>query len=427
MRYRVWPLLGAMSLWAGCATPPLPQSACVETVGHVQLVSGHVPATLPIEPELDGPHPVEFYVQLALERNPEIRAAQREVAAEAERIPQVTALDDPMLEDRFWPIPDHSPQTASGRMPNSLMLSQKFPWFDKLRVRGEVAAQETQIALTELAETELRVIEQVHLAYYDIYYYQRAIEITQENEQLLRDLVDLAQIRIRTQMDAGQQDVLRAQLELDKLRQRIIVLRRQLRVAQADLAALLHASPELLPLAMEEIHVPSAPETIDQLYAAAVRCRPELQERLHAIVRDQRQRELACLEYYPDVTLGFGWDYMTTDQAISPVADSKDNYGFMVGINLPIWQDKLRAGVREAEHRVVASARRYDATRDETFRQIRRLIAEADAYEQQIALFRENILPRAEQTLEVSITDYRGGRVDFLQVIDNYSGVLTFQ
>jgi outer membrane protein TolC len=36
-------------------------------------------------------------------------------------------------------------------------------------------------------------------------------------------------------------------------------------------------------------------------------------------------------------------------------------------------------------------------------------------------------MPRAEQARDVSVADYRTGRTDILQVIDNYRALLTFQ
>ena len=412
----------------GCATAPCPEADYLETADALHA-SAHidlgVSQTLPEEPELNGPHPVAYYLQIALERNPEILAARRAVTAQAYEIPQVTSLENPMVTNTFWPIPEHSPQTASGRMPYSLMATQQFPWLGKLRVQGEVAEQETKIALTQLAQAQLEVMESVQLVYYDVYYYQKAISITEENEKLLEDFIRFAEIRFRT--GGSQQDVLRAQLEQDRLREQLIGFRRQLRMAQADLVALLHASPDLEPLAMKDLDLPEAPEAIEHIYELAVRCRPELQAKLHTIVRDQRSRELAALDYYPDFTAGMSWDLMTRDQALAPSADGRDNIGFIVGVSVPLWRDRLRAGVREAENRVVESARRYDAARDDTYRQIRRLIAQADAAQQQIDLFGEAILPRTEQTLDVSIADYRVGKVDFLQVIDNYSELLTFQ
>lgn len=427
----------AVGLWlgvavgvVGCASTPEPDPDYSQIAADIQFSSASLesgePATLPREPELGGPHPVDFYVQIALERNPEILARQRGVAAQSEVIPQVTALEDPMLSDTFWPITEHSPQTASGRMPNAFMISQQFPWIGKLRLRGEIAEQETKMAISRLVQTELKVVEDAHLAYYEIYFDQKAIEITERDRELLTALLQIAEVRYRTGA-TSQQDVLRAQVELDRLDDRLIVLRRQLRMAQADLAKILHTSPEAELSAESDLRELSAPEEIDLLYEAAVRCRPELQERLAAIIRDQRAENLAMLQYFPDVSLGVGWDAMTTSDALSAVADGKDNLGFTIGLNLPIWQDKLQAGVRETQHRAAQSARLYDAERDETFRLIRRLMVEARSLEQQIALFRDSILPKADQTLRVSMADYRVGKVDFLQLIDNWSQLLAFQ
>ena len=415
---------------SGCAAPPRPQIPYAETVTQVESAAlggeAVIPATLPLEEQLSGPHPPDFYLQIALERNPQILAAQRGVAAEAETIPQVTALPNPMVTDRFWPIAANSPQTASGRMPNALMLSQELPWISKLRVQGDVAEQETAIALAELAQIRLSVAEQVQLTYYDLYYYQQAIAITRENQRLVEQLVEIARITATTPR-GSQTDIYRAELEADRLRDQLITLERQLRLAQADMASLLHASPEVNPLATVELDLPPTPVAFDRLYDLAVRCRPELQEQLHAIVREERRRELAHLEYLPDLTVGVSWDWMTTSGAIAPSADGNDNIGFSVGASLPIWRDKLRAGVREAEHRAIQAARLYDAARDDTFRQIRRLIAQAESYEQQIELFQDAIIPRSQQTFDLSRSTYATGAVTFLDVIQDYRELLLVQ
>ncbi len=420
-----------LSVWmvGGCATPPSPEPEVASISRNVQLASARLESgqgvTLPTEPSLAGPQDVDFFVQLALERNPEILAAQRAVEAQAERIPQVTALDDPLLADTFQPFENHSVQTAAGRGPNTLTLNQKLPWLAKLRVRGEVAEQETRIALTRLAQAQLKVIEDVKLAYYELAYTQGAIEIVERDQDLLVNLLRFAEARYRTGT-TSQQDVLRAQVALEQLHNRLITLDRSLGIAQADLAKVLRTSPDADLKAITEIEVPKVPQQIDALYDAAVRCRPELEERLVAIVRSERKRELARLNYYPDFNVGLGWQAITGDDAISPVTNGNDNLSFMVGVSLPIWRDKLEAGVREAESRTVESARRYDASRDDTMRLIRRYIVQAESLEQQIRLFRDSIIPKSEQTLRVSTADYRVNKLDFQQILDNWSDLLEF-
>ncbi len=414
---------------AGCATPPPADPVASRAMHDITLASASLEvensATLPVEENLEGSHDIDFYVRLALERNPQILAAQRGVAAQTEVIPQVTALDDPILTETFQPITSNSVQTAAGRGVNALTVSQRFPWLSKLRVRGEVAEQETQMAITRLAQSELKVVEDIKLSYYELYFNQGAIAITVEDEKLLQDLIKFAVARYKTGQ-TSQQDVLRAQVELENLRNLLIVLRQKFRQAQADLAKELHTSPEA-DLQAKSIEPNIAPRQIEQLYDAAVRCRPELQERLYALVRDQRATELAKLNYYPDFNVGVGWQAITANNALSGVANGNDNVAFTVGVSLPIWRDKLRAGVRESEHRLVEDARRYDGERDETFRRIKRLIVQVRAQEEQIKLFRDSIVPKSIQTLRVSTADYRVGKVDFQQIIDNWSDLLRFQ
>jgi outer membrane protein, heavy metal efflux system len=375
---------------------------------------------------LQGAHPVDFYVAIALELNPEIQAARRAVEAQAQVMPQVTALDDPMLSTTLMPISAYSLQTAAGRATSTLTLSQKLPWRGKLRVRGEVAEEELRMAQARLAQTQLEVVEDVRLAYHELLFSQRATDITREHRQLLEDLLQIADALYRTG-ETSQQDVLRAQVELDRLDDRLIGLRRAQQQAQADLASLLHTAPGAEPQALPEVAASPVPAQIEPLYERAARCRPRLQERAAAVAREQRREELARLQSFPDVTLGMSWQSMTTDRALSGVANGNDNLMLTVGANLPIWRARLRAGVSEAQQRVLESASRHAAARNDTFRQIRRLMVQARALDEQLQLFRENIIPHAEQTLQVSVADYRVGSVSFLQLIDNWTQLLAFE
>ena len=412
--------------WNGPPGPP----ALAPKTGALPVRQPVVPVAhreaLPPDPAFTGEHPVEFYVQAALRRNPGIRAAERRVAVQLNEVPRVTALPDPTLDNTLWPITANSPQTANGRMVNSLTVSQRFPWFGKLRLRGQVAERDAQIALTELAETELRVAEEVKTTCYELVFFRQATRITKDNERFLDEYITLTGTLYKVGK-ASQQDLLRAQVELSRLKNQLIELGRQTQTAQADLARLLSLPPEsdLRPTTSSATH--AIPEQIDEMYRLAVASRPELRGRLLAIDRDREQVELAKLEYYPDVRLGVNWTAMTTNQAIARTANGSDNIGFGVGINLPIWREKLNAGVRQANARVAESAWRYEASRDDTLRGVRRLTVQACALEQQIELLRTDIITRAEQTLKTSEADYRVGKVSALQVLDNFTELLRFR
>lgn len=372
-----------------------------------------------------SPQPVEYFIAVALQGHPRIAAMRQRVAAAVQEIPQARALADPMLGNTFWPITDQALQTAGGRIAHQATLSQQVPWPEKLSARAAVAQREVDIARAELARVERDIAEAVRLAYYELWFSERAIEIVEDNRNLVEDLIAVAETRYRT--GGSQQDVLRAQLEGEKLEDQLITLRRQKAMAQADLAALVQQPLALAPEPMQELDLPDEPAQLDALVAAALQCNPELRGLAWQIARDRERQRLACLARYPDFQLGVGWSLVTEDDALSPVANGHDNINFSLGMTLPVWRDKINAGIREAAANTAATARMRDAEEDELYGMLRRLLAEAEASLQQLELYRSRIIPRTERTLQLATADYRGERLDFYSLIDLYQELLMYQ
>jgi outer membrane protein TolC len=325
-----------------------------------------------------------------------------------------------------FPFVPNVPQTASGRGTVRMSATQELPWLDKLRARAAVTEAEVEVARRRLATAELEVIEQVKRAYYELYFVQRSSRITTDECRLLAEIVTIAQLKYQTG-EVSQQDVLRAQLELANLENELIRLRQQRASAQAQLARLLHVSPETPLAALERLPDDQVPTDRQRLYEQAVASRPELHAQLAMIERDWQNLDLARLGYFPDLALTGDWAEMSRWRAMAPTADGLDDVGLGMMVNVPIYRKRLDASVREAEAQTVASAREYDALRDRTVEQVKDLYAQATSQHELIGLFRNEIIPKAEQTLEASLAAYRAGRTDFLQLLDNWRQVLRFQ
>ena len=379
-------------------------------------------AVSPVVTNLEGPHAVEEYIQYALEQNPEVQAARKRMEAAAYRVPVVASLQDPMVN--LTVQPEHV-QTAAGQQELILSASQKFHWFGKLGTRASVAEMQTNVKRAELAAAELGVIATVKRAYYELYFIQQAISVTQAEQNLLGEIRDVADARYRA-AQTSQQDVLRADLEISNVENELIRLQQQLVSGQARLARVLHVAPQSEVMALNQLPPEQLPRDLQRLQQQAVAARPELHAQLAAVQRDRQAVELARLDYKPDMTFGFSWIDVSS-AGISPVSNGRDALLLTTGINLPIYKKRLDSSVRSAEAKAVSTAREYDAVRDGTLESVTDLFSQAQSQRDLLMLFEEDILPKARQTLDVSSRAYNVGHVDFLQLIDNWRQVLRYE
>ncbi len=429
-------LLGA----PGCVQPAS-RPEYVEVVQNLQYAAHRPPESVrpddpdaaaldpaPTPPELLGPQPVDAYIRQALHENRIVQAARFNLLALKARIPQVTALDDPIVSNTIYPIPSVAPQySLMGYNPYNVLIAQQFPWFGTLCLRGQAAEKDVEVALAELAAAELTVVADVKRAYYDLYFNEQAAKILGDNRKLAVDFITIAKARYATG-NTGQQDVLRAEVVVTDLDRELLRVSQGLATARADLAQQAHVNPESDLRTLASMPINGVPAEVERLYRLAVATRPELKGRLAAIARDERAVELARKRYYPNVTLGLSYMDMEKTNAVTPsTASGMPNVGLFVGFNLPVYHKKLAAGVAEAEARAIADAKLYDAERDSTYREIKDLWTQAKTQRDIIELFRASILPKSVQALEAATSDYQAGNVDYVTLITAWREVLQIQ
>ncbi len=377
------------------------------------------------------------FIVLALDRNPDIKASEETARSKVERIRQVTALPDPFLNMKILPEPV---RTAEGDNFFIMGVSQKLPVPEKLDRAGRVALEETRIALQQLQATRLRVIADVKRAYFQLYVVDRSIDVTQANKDLMHGLIDVA----RSQVAVGrrsQDDVLRALVELSNLEAELITLRQRRATIVARLNEVLDRQPQTEIDTPDEFGIRDADLAIDDLMVKAADANPDLKRFKHQIERDRESLELAKLAYWPDFALGFEWIKMESRDAFRPTPnpntgvrpigsrmsqDGSDNWAITFGFSLPIWYGKIKGGIEEASRRLASSRAQYRSTANRVEFAVEDALERVGSQQELARLFRDTIIPQAEQTYHVSQASYTAGTSDFLYVIDNWRKWLVF-
>jgi outer membrane protein TolC len=217
---------------------------------------------------------------------------------------------------------------------------------------------------------------------------------------------------------AGLQDVLRAQIEEERMRVELLNLEDYGGCCAAEWRAALgvDSSQPLppIPAVFEETRVAVEP---DRLLSEALARNPRLKGMETDIHRAEAAIRLARKSRTPDFALG-----LEADAKMSPVL-----YRPEAGMTLPIWRDKFQAQVAGAQAEWHAATARLAAERLSVAADLAEKNWMYQEANRNYNLLQESLLPKARQSLEAVRGSYFTGRTDFLNLIDAWRTLLDFE
>jgi len=404
--------IGVFLLVISLALPAVAQGAeASKAARHTDNAKG--------EPE---PSPVLELTEVlreALERNPAIQSALHTVEGQRHKVPQAKSLPDPEVSVGWMGnLTPFSVQEGDPSSYRGVGVMQSLPYPGKLKLRGEVASQDVQMAQWDYEAVRRRITADVKDAYYEYFFYDKALEITRTNKDLLQKLSSISEARYRVGK-AMQQDVLKSQVEVSLLLQKITVLEQQRATAQARLNTSMSRLPDS-PLPPPAIVQPAAlNESLDTLYAAAKAQDPGLQREMVAIRRSQLSTDLARKDYLPDFSIA----YMFEQRPQMP-----DMNGMTFTVNVPVfYKTKQREQVKQAQEEVLSAERSRDNRANELQFELKQQYLAAQAAKQLLDLYTKAVVPQASLALESSMSAYEVGNVDFLTMLANFTTVLDYE
>jgi cobalt-zinc-cadmium efflux system outer membrane protein len=393
--------------------------------GEEDLASAPVSTAVPVghassqAAQNAAPVVLDELIAEALKNNPGVQSALRMVEARRRRVPQARALPDPVVSVGW--MGDIRPFGVQRQDPSSFRsfsAMQEIPYPGKLKLRGDIADREAEALWWDYEAVRREVVAEVKAAYYDYFAAHKAIEITHKNQDLLEKLVKIAETRY--QVGKGiQQDVLKAQVELSRLRQRLTVFEQQQRTAQVRLNTLLFRAAEAPlgpPASVEMAELAYALET---LYQLARENDTGLQREQRLIERSQLAVNLARKEYYPDLGVG----YMYQNRPLMP-----EMHGFTFSLNIPIfYKSKQREGVNEATEELLSAQRSRENRETAVAFEVKQQYLAAQASKELARLYAQAVVPQSSLALESALAAYEVGSVDFLTVLDSFITVLDYE
>ena len=123
----------------------------------------------------------ELLAKAALD-NPGLKAAFEQWQAALQRVHQVRALPNPQLTFAYF---IQEIETRVGPQQQKIGLMQMFPWFGKLKLKGNAAIEAANAEKQRYETVKLTLFYRVKEVYYDYYYAMQTISVLEENFRLI--------------------------------------------------------------------------------------------------------------------------------------------------------------------------------------------------------------------------------------------------
>ena len=360
---------------------------------------------------------VDGLVEDVLARNPSLSQMVAAWQAASARYPQVRSWDDPMLSGMIAPASFGSNSVENGYR---VEISQKIPFPGKLQLRGQGALAEANAASNDVEDMRVQLIEATRLAFYEYYQVDRAIAVNEEGVRLLNEFKENAVSRYKTGL-VPQQDILQADVEIGRQRERSITLDRMRKVAIARINTLRNAptNEPLLPPPQELTVIPGLPP-VDRLQSYALAQRPDLRALEDRVKVEQAALALAMRDYYPDTEIMAAYD---TIMGNGPMRDLAPQIG--IRMNLPVRLGKRNGAVAEASAKIAQKQAELEGRVNQVRLQVQEAYEQLLESERILALYDKSILPAAQENVKGAQSAYVNGKTPFLSLVEAERSVVS--
>ncbi len=368
---------------------------------------------------------IQHLIDEALQNNPDYLAAIKQTESAEAQIPQAAALPDPKLGFALMNLPvnsfefDQEPMTGK-----KISLMQMFPFPGKLGLKQDMAEYQAQVVEQQVEELKNNLVKNVKMTYYNLFFVDKSIEIVEKNKALVNQFVKVAE----TKYSVGkglQQDVLKAQVELSKMTDKLISLQQRRANLVFQLNKLLNRNINAPVDKLTELKKSSLELNLDDLKAMGLENRPLLNSWNFMIEKTKSATRLAKKGYLPDLSVGVAY---TQRDDLRTGMKMYDFFSAEVSLNLPLYFFKKQSKEVEEKQLMVASTEeKYVAVKNEVLFQIENAFSELEKDNKLIDLYQTGIIPQASQSLNSAVSGYQVDKVDFLTLLNNQMTLFNYE
>ena len=363
---------------------------------------------------------LEDLISEALQKSPEILAAEYRAGAARHRISQAGSLPDPMFmfgyQNEGFDRYTYGEEQGSQWM---FSASQQFLFPGKRSLKGEMVQRdaESMEAMHELLK--LKTVARVKELYFDLFLAYKNIDLLKDKRNLFLRIEDLTLARYGAGK-AMQQEVLMAQTEKYMLLEKEEMFKQKIQSLEAMLrAAIGREKGPSLGRPIDPVYQPFFLDA-DEAVKTALNRSPEIKSRNKIIEAADTKLLMAQKEYYPDFNINASY--------FNREGDFKDMWSATATINIPLYfKTKQEPAVMEAKASRAQAKQELEAVKLMISAAIQDNLSMVRSSDKLMDLYKNGLIPKNSQDVELALTGYATGRTEAIVVISRLKTLLDYE
>lgn len=359
---------------------------------------------------------------LALTDEPGIISQQWQVKSLSEQSVADGQLMDPKLQVALANLPTDTFDFDQENMTQfKVGILQQFPAGDTLDIKQQKTLKQSELIATRISERKISILKEVRLTYLEIYYWEQAYKTIRQNKRFFSQLVKIVQSMFSVGRN-NQQDLIRAQLELTRLDDRLTKIKQKINTQRSKLARWIGSQNSYNPLSKElpAISIPDLSGLSDNDFTHLFISHPKIQEIDKKMAVSRKDIELVKESYKPGWGLNVSYGYRDN----KPTGNNRSRADFLsagVTIDLPLFT------ANRQDKKLLAREHQYQSLKDKRNEILRQLvsglqqeIAKEEQLQNRHQLYYKILLPQAKRQTKASLLAYQSDRGDFADVMRAY-------
>ncbi|MEQ8472644.1 MAG: TolC family protein [Marinoscillum sp.] len=363
---------------------------------------------------------LDDYFKIAAQNNPGLQSKYKEFEAALQKVDQVSTLPDPSFSFGYFISPV---ETRVGPQRARFSLTQMFPWFGTLRAQGDAAALMAEAKYQSFLDARNKLYYQVAAAYYPLYELNQWKQIEQENIDILQSYKTISNSKFKNGTGT-MVDVIRVDIMLKDATTNLSILDQKEKPLITTFNKLLDRGENDPVVVSDSLSAESLAD--DFRRDSLLTNNPVLNALDLRIKASEAQEQAAIKQGLPK--LGVGLDYvMVGERTDMNLPDNgKDVLMPMFSVSIPIFRNKYKAAVKEAQ----LMQESYSLQKDEyansltsgyemAWFEIQQQLELLQLYDQQIQ--------ESEQALTLLFTAYGNSGKEFEEVLRMQQQLLKYE